>query len=67
MIDGLSKRECDVLSCLQKGLSNKEIGIVLGISPRTVQKHLQRIYQRLGVESRVEALVITHRLAANVV
>jgi len=61
MIESLSKRECDVLSCLQKGLSNKEIGMVLGISPRTVQKHLQRVYQRLGVESRVEAVVIMQR------
>lgn len=62
MIESLSKREGDVLSCLQKGLSNKEIGLVLGISPRTVQKHLQRVYQRLGVESRVEAVVIMQRL-----
>lgn len=63
MIDGLSKRECDVLSCLQKGLSNKEIGMVLGISPRTVQKHLQRVYRCLGVESRVEAVVMTQHVA----
>ena len=61
MTDGLSKRECDVLTCLQKGLSNKEIGLFLGISPRTVQKHLQRVFQHLGVESRVEAIVVMQR------
>ena len=61
MIQGLSKRESDVLLCLQKGLSNKEIGMMLGISHRTVQKHLQRVYQHLGVESRVEAVVIMQR------
>jgi len=65
MIAGLSKRECDVLSCLQKGLSNKEIGMMLGISHRTVQKHLQRVYQHLGVESRVEAVVIMQRSSLN--
>jgi DNA-binding NarL/FixJ family response regulator len=64
MTDGLSKRECDVLSCLQQGLSNKEIGLLLSISPRTVQKHLQRVYQHLGVESRVEAIVVMRRAPA---
>lgn len=40
MSDGLSKRELEVLSRLHHGLSNKEIGLALSISPRTVQKHL---------------------------
>jgi DNA-binding transcriptional ArsR family regulator len=51
MSDGLSKRELEVLSRLQHGLSNKEIGLALSISPRTVQKHLQRVYQHLGVQA----------------
>jgi len=62
MIEGLSRRESDVLSCLREGLSNKEIGLLLGISHRTVQKHLQRVFQHLGVESRVEAVVVMQRL-----
>jgi len=65
VMDRLSKREFDVLSCLQKGLSNKEIGLLLGISPRTVQKHLQRVYRQLGVESRVEAIVSTQRTVSS--
>jgi DNA-binding NarL/FixJ family response regulator len=57
MGDGLSRRECEVLSALQQGMSNKEIGLALSVSPRTVQKHLQRIYQSLGVQTRAEAIV----------
>jgi DNA-binding NarL/FixJ family response regulator len=60
MNDGLSKREQAVLSCLLEGRSNKEIGTVLGISPSTVQKHLQRIFHRLRVKSRTKAIVAVH-------
>lgn len=63
MSDRLSKREQEVLRLLQPGLSNKEIALALSISPRTVQKHLQRVYQYLGVQTRVEALVQTYRQA----
>lgn len=58
---GLSKREREVLVWLKQGLSNKEIGLALGISPRTVQKHLQRVYHHLGVQTRTEAVVRIHR------
>ena len=61
MSDGLSEREHAVLSWLQHGLSNKEIGLALSISPRTVQKHLQRVYQHLGVQTRAEAIVHMRR------
>lgn len=57
--DGLSQRETTVLDWLRQGLSNKEIAMAMGISHRTVQKHLQRIYQRLGVQTRAEAIVQT--------
>lgn len=60
MSDGLSAREQAVLGWLRQGLSNKQIGLALGISPRTVQKHLQRVYQHLGVRTRAEAIVWTH-------
>ncbi|MDH4329060.1 MAG: helix-turn-helix transcriptional regulator [Nitrospira sp.] len=62
MNDGLSEREEAVLSWLQHGLSNKEIGLALSISPRTVQKHLQRVYQHLGVQTRAQAIVQMRRL-----
>lgn len=58
-MDGLSTREQEVLSKLREGKSNKEIGGMLGISPRTVQKHLQRVYRHLEVRTRAEAIVRT--------
>lgn len=57
MSDGLTKREHAVLLWLRTGLSNKDIALALGISSRTVQKHLQRVYRHLGVSSRAEAIV----------
>lgn len=57
---GLSKRETETLSWVAQGKTNPEIGTILGISPRTVQKHLERIYIKLGVENRHSAT----RLAA---
>ena len=61
MSDELSKREREVLSWLTHGLSNKEIGLALSMSPRTVQKHLQHVYHYLGVQSRAEAIVRMYR------
>ncbi len=61
VLDGLSQRERKVLSCLEKGCSNKEIALALGISPRTVQKHLQRVFRFLGVASRAEAIVAVYQ------
>jgi DNA-binding CsgD family transcriptional regulator len=61
MRDGLSKREDEVLSWLQQGMSDKEIALALQISPRTVQKHLQRIYLHLDVHARAEAITRKRR------
>jgi DNA-binding CsgD family transcriptional regulator len=55
---GLSKREVEILGWVAQGKSNPEIGVILGISHRTVQKHLERIYIRLGVENRHAAMAI---------
>ena len=52
---GLSQREAEVLLWVAQGKTNIEIGIILGLSPRTVQKHLERIFQKLGVETRTAA------------
>ncbi len=57
----LSMREQAVLAQLQQGKSNKEIGATLEISPRTVQKHLQRIYWQLEVQTRAEAIVALYK------
>ncbi len=53
----LTPRETDVLGCLQKGLHDKEIASVLGISPQTVHTHLKRIFEKLGAHTRTEAVM----------
>ena len=55
-VEPLSERELDVLRLAGQGLTNKAIGLDLGISDRTVQGHLANIYGKLGVASRTEAV-----------
>lgn len=52
---GLSKRETEVLSWLAQGKRDSEIGVILEISSRTVEKHVGRILNKLGVENRTTA------------
>ena len=52
---GLTSRESDVLLWISRGKSNREIGEILTISPRTVNKHLEQIFVKLGVENRASA------------
>ena len=54
---GLTRREIEVLQWVAQGKTNMEIGSILGLSHRTVQKHLEHIYQKLGVETRTTATV----------
>lgn len=54
---GLTAREAEVLDWLAEGKSNSEIAIILSISPRTVQKHLEHAFEKLSVESRSAALL----------
>jgi DNA-binding NarL/FixJ family response regulator len=56
VIENLTDRELDVLTQATKGLTNKQIGQQLFISDRTVQGHLQNIYQKLNVATRTEAV-----------
>src|SRR3954454_435665 len=55
---GLTAREGEVLSWLSKGKTNRDIAQILGLSPRTVDKHLEQIYSKLGVENRTAAAAI---------
>ena len=57
----LTPRETEVIQLLAEGLSNKEIAQLLRISPRTVNFHLNNIYSKLGVTSRIEAVVYALR------
>ena len=52
---GLTQREAEVLAWASQGKSNKEVGSILALSARTVGKHLEHIYSKLGVESRTAA------------
>lgn len=58
---GLTAREIQVLQAIVSGKTNQEIGLALGISEKTVEKHLEGIYVKLGVSSRVEAAVFAVR------
>jgi DNA-binding CsgD family transcriptional regulator len=51
----LTDREREVLGWVAAGKSNAQIAEILGASPRTIAKHLERIYEKLGVESRTAA------------
>jgi len=55
--DELTDREMDVLHQAARGLTNKAIGRILSISDRTVQGHLRRVYDKLHVTNRTEAVV----------
>ena len=54
----LTPRELDVLKWVVKGKTNQEIGMELGISQKTVEKHLESVFAKLKVTSRVEAAVL---------
>lgn len=56
LVEGLTSRELEILGFAARGLTNKEIGKALFISDRTVQGHLQNVYQKLGVGTRTEAV-----------
>lgn len=55
---GLTSREAEVLLWLSRGKKNREMSKILRISPRTVNKHLEQIFKKLGVENRASATAI---------
>ena len=58
----LTPRETEVLSWLAKGKTNRDIADILGMSPRTVNKHLEHIFEKLGVETRAAAAALASRM-----
>lgn len=58
---GLSCRETEVLKWLSQGKSNLVIAIILGMSKRTVDKHLEHIFAKLGVETRAAAAAVMNQ------
>ncbi len=53
---GLGRREAEVLAWVARGKTNDETAAILGLSPRTVQKHLEHIFEKLAVETRTAAV-----------
>lgn len=54
----LTSREAEVLLWISRGKQNREVSEILQISPRTVNKHLEQIFEKLGVENRASATAI---------
>ena len=61
----LTTREAEVLIWIARGKSNRDISDILGISPRTVNKHLEQIFTKLGVENRASAAALAVGALAN--
>lgn len=56
LIEPLSGREIEILQCIATGMSNREVGSRLFISPHTVKAHTRNIYAKLGAHNRTEAV-----------
>ncbi len=63
-LGGLTTRELDVLAGIQRGDTNAQIGVVLYLSPKTVEHHVGRILAKLGVRTRAEAAAVAARAGA---
>ena len=57
----LTPREAEVLSWVAKGKTNRDVGDILGMSPRTVNKHLEHVFEKLGGETRAAAAALASR------
>ena len=57
----LTSREAEVLLWISRGKANRDIGEILNISPRTVNKHLEQVFVKLGVENRSAAAAVAVR------
>jgi len=55
----LTPRESEVLTWISRGKTNQEIAMILDFSPRTVNKHLEQIFRKLGVENRTTAAAVS--------
>ena len=62
---GLTAREAQVLFWVAQGKSNADVATLLGTRPKTVSKHLERVFPKLGVETRTAAAVAALRLLAD--
>jgi DNA-binding response OmpR family regulator/DNA-binding CsgD family transcriptional regulator len=61
----LTFREAEILMWISRGKTNKEVGIILDTSPRTVNKHLEHIFEKLGVVTRAAAVSMAMQRTSN--
>lgn len=61
----LTGREAEILMWIARGKTNKEIGIILSMSPRTVNKHLEHVFEKLGVTTRSAAVAMAFKPVSN--
>jgi DNA-binding CsgD family transcriptional regulator len=54
--NGLTEREAEILGWVARGKTNQEIAKLLVVSPHTVRKHLENVYEKLGVHTRTAAV-----------
>jgi DNA-binding NarL/FixJ family response regulator len=59
-MEGLSRRERDVLEQIRLGLTNRQIAERLVVSTNTINKHVQSVLRKLGVSNRVQAAIFAH-------
>lgn len=60
-IENLTKREKEIIIHIYQGMSNKEIGECLFISPNTVKNHIYNIYKKLGVKNKIELVSLINK------
>jgi len=58
----LTPREAEVLYWLTLGKTNRDISVILELSARTVNKHLEQVFQKMGVDNRTSAAVTADRV-----
>ena len=64
---GLTQRETEVLAWVAEGKSNNDVALILGIRAATVKKHLEHIFQKMGVETRTAAVAFVLKASRQVV
>jgi DNA-binding NarL/FixJ family response regulator len=61
-VEELSAREIEIVSAVAQGMNNRAIAAMLSVSEKTVKNHLTRIYEKLRVKNRTQAVVLTQQM-----